>query len=111
MKRKLFVDKSCLMCDSFGKYIELKKGKNIKVLNIEEIEEESEIDAMVYRTDNDSYYGIEALIEVIKDIKELNYIYKVLLITPKRLRRFLYSKLSSNREIVSKLFKIIKPKS
>ena len=102
------VKSAALLVNTFS----LKRRILLLSRDINELDNETRsLDKMYFKRMGRVFIGHEALLESIKDIENLSFIRKILVMLPNFGMRFLYRVLSKNRHRIAKLLKIIKPKT
>lgn len=111
MANKLYIDKTCKICLSYGKYINSNKSVKINILDINDLRERSTgNDQIIFESKENHYYGIEGIIESMQISKKNPIVVKLLKFIPKILINSAYKLISRNRHKISRLLTIIKPK-
>ena len=105
---KLFIDKGCTVCRTFGDKV-LNHSDGIYVNSIEELSPDLQaLDSVILKTKNKTYIGIDAIEKIV--VPWGGY-YKYMNLTklfPKNVNRFLYRLISINRHRLSIVFNVIK---
>ncbi len=112
MKGKLYIDQSCRICLKYASYIKSEESCKIAIQDIKSLDEDSYLrDEMVFESNNEYFYGFDAIIKSMEVEKESSIITKLLKAIPTHLGKNIYKSVAKNRKKISKLFNIIKPKS
>ena len=112
MERKLYIDKSCKICLRYASYIESEKSCEIEIRDIKSLSEDLCLkDEMIFESNNEYFYGFDAIIKSMEVRKKSSIITKLLKAIPTYLSRNIYKFITRNRHQISKLRDIIKPKS
>jgi predicted DCC family thiol-disulfide oxidoreductase YuxK len=112
MKGKLYIDQSCRICLKYASYIKSEESCKIAIQDIKSLDEDSYLrDEMVFESNNEYFYGFDAIIKSMEVEKESSIITKLLKAIPTHLGKSIYKSVAKNRKKISKLFNIIKPKS
>ena len=112
MKGKLYIDKSCKVCLKYASYIKSEESCEIAIQDIKSLGEDSYLrDEMIFESNNEYFYGFDAIIKSMEAEKKSSIITKLLKAMPTHLGKKIYKSIAKNRKKISKLFNIIKPKS
>ena len=107
MGNKLYIDKSCKICKTYGAYITSEKSIKMEIEDINSLENLESKDEIVF---NKYYYGVDGIIKSMEASNKSPIYIKILIYTPKVITKKIYKFISNNRYRISKLFGVIKPK-
>ena len=110
MGNKLYIDKSCKICKTYGAYITSEKSIKMEIEDINSLENLESKDEIVFKSDDKYYYGVDGIIKSMEASSKSPIYTKILIYTPKVITKKIYKFISSNRYRISKLFSVIKPK-
>ena len=110
MGNKLYIDKSCKICKTYGAYITSEKSIKMEIEDINSLENLESKDEIVFKSDDKYYYGVDGIIKSMEASNKSPIYIKILIYTPKVITKKIYKFISCNRYRISKLFSVIKPK-
>ena len=112
MANKLYIDKSCKICNSYESYINSDKSLKLEVNDINNLDNNLKMrNELVFKNNGQYYFGVEAIIKSMEATKKPYLYIKIFKIVPKIFSNFIYKLIARNRYKISKLLSVIKPKS